>query len=180
MKKVLIALSISWGVFIHAQEMVDTDPQVLENEISKQEDDTIYTATSRVDNSGFLQTVGFDGAWKFDMNLERRKITLTGGSIVNKSSKPSNTIRLMVYLADKPFNLDNPDFIGNIYSVIDISALESNDKESGKVYDTSWASEEKLDKGTYYPYILLGEKNPNTGQFEVKDVKAFEKSITIS
>ncbi|MDD3771512.1 MAG: hypothetical protein RBT46_05075 [Weeksellaceae bacterium] len=178
MKKALVVASIGLGIFINAQTMT-TDYQETQTEVMPVQEDIIYSTTSRPDDSGFLQTVGFSGAWKFDMNLDKHKIILTGGALINQSNSSSNEIRLMVYLADKPFNLNNPEFIGEVYSVIDISALNAGQKESGQVYETSWASEKDPQKGIYYPYILLGEKNPKTDQFEVRDVKVFEKTITI-
>ncbi len=139
-----------------------------------------YTATSKVDNSGFQRTVGFDGAWKFDMNLGKREITLTGGTLNNKGQVASNPLRLMVYLAEKPFNVNNPEFIGNVYSVVDVNSIAPAEAKSGQAYVTSWASETNPPAGTYYPYILLGEQNAQTQEFEVKDVKVFENSITIT
>lgn len=140
----------------------------------------VYTATSIVKNSGFQRTVGFDGAWKFDMNLDQREIVLTGGVLSNKGEATSNPLRLMVYLAEKPFNLDNPEFIGTVYSSIDVQPIEAAGQKSGQSYITSWASETNPPAGTYYPYILLGEQNPSNQEFEVKDVKAFSNSFTIT
>ena len=149
-------------------------------EIVVRDSTTTHSATSKVNNSGFQRTVGFDGAWKFDMDLAARQITLTGGTLNNKGTASSNTLRLMVYLAEKPFNLNNPEFIGTVYSSVDIPALNAGDVQSGQTYTTAWASENNPPAGTYYPYILLGEQNPTTQEFEVKDVKAFDNSITIT
>lgn len=139
-----------------------------------------YTATSKVENSGFQRTVGFDGAWKFDMNLNSKEIVLTGGTLSNKGTTTSNNLRLMVYLAQKPFDLNNPEFIGEVYSVLDVNPVAAGDTKTGQAYVMNWASETNPAAGTYYPYILLGEQNPQTQEFEVKDVKAFDKSITIT
>ncbi len=149
-------------------------------EIVVKDTTTVYSATSKVNNSGFQRTVGFDGAWKFDMSLENRQITLTGGTLNNKGTATSNTLRLMVYLAPKPFDLNNPEFIGTVYSSLDFPGLAAGDVKSGQTYVTSWASETNPPAGTYYPYILLGEQNPTTQEFEVKDVKAFDNPITIT
>ncbi len=148
--------------------------------MNTERDTTVYTATSKVTNSGFQRTIGFDGAWKFDLNLENRQITLTGGTLNNKGEAASNALRLMVYLADKPFDLNNPEFIGNVYSVVDINPIAPAESKTGETYKTSWASETLPTTGTYYPYILLGEQNPQTQAFEVKDVKAFDNAITIT
>ena len=140
---------------------------------------TTYSATSKVNNSGFQRTVGFDGAWKFDMNLGKKEIILTGGTLNNKGQATSNPLRLMVYLAQKPFDLNNPEFIGTVYSSVDVPSLAAGDIKSGQSFVTSWASETNPPAGTYYPYILLGEQNPQTQEFEVRDVKAFDNAITI-
>lgn len=184
MKKVFLAAFLGFGIMVCAQVVEANDEVAVTDEaveiVEIEQEPVIYTTTSMVANSGFLQTVGFDGAWKLDMNLENNKIILTGGTLLNKAESESNNIRLMVYLAEKPFDLSNPEFIGTVYSVVDLEAIDANAKESGKTYETSWASESKPSSGKYYPYILLGEENEKTGQFEVKDVKAFENSITIS
>lgn len=139
----------------------------------------VYTATSQVENSGFQRTVGFDGAWKFDLDLDNREIVLTGGTLSNKGEAASNNLRLMVYLAEKPFDLNNPEFVGKVYSAIDVNPIGAGEVKSGQAYVTSWASETNPPAGTYYPYILLGEENPENQEFEVRDVKAFSNSITI-
>src|SRR5690606_1829668 len=108
-------------------------------EIVVRDTTTVYSATSKVNNSGFQRTVGFDGAWKFDMNIGNREITLTGGTLSNKGTATSNSLRLMVYLAQKPFDLNNPEFIGTVYSSVDIPGLAANDVKSGQTYVTSWA-----------------------------------------
>src|SRR5690606_37431370 len=138
-----------------------------------------YTATSKVDNSGFQRTVGLEGAWKFDMNVGERSIILTGGTLSNKGEATSDDLQLMVYLADKPFDVNNPQFIGEVYSVLELSPIAAGNSESGKTYTTTWASQTDPSSGTYYPYILLGEKNAETQEFEVKDVKVFENSVTL-
>ena len=184
MKKVFLAAFLGFGIMVSAQVTETNDEVIVTDEVAEvaevEQEPVIYSTTSMVANSGFLQTVGFDGAWKLDMNLDNNKIILTGGTLLNKAEKESNSIRLMVYLAEKPFDLNNPEFIGTVYSVVDLESLDANAKESGRTYETSWASETKPSNGQYYPYILLGEENASTGQFEVKDVKAFEKAITIS
>ncbi len=163
-----------------AAEKTEAEIALAEGKEIVVKDTTTYSATSKVNNSGFQRTVGFDGAWKFDMNLENKAITLTGGTLNNKGTATSNSLRLMVYLAPKPFDLNNPEFIGTVYSSVDIPGLAAGDVKSGQTYVTSWASETNPPAGTYYPYILLGEQNPTTQEFEVKDVKAFDDSITIT
>ena len=163
-----------------AAEKTEAEVALAEGKEIVVKDTATYSATSKVNNSGFQRTVGFDGAWKFDMNLGNREITLTGGTLSNKGTATSNSLRLMVYLAQKPFDLNNPEFIGTVYSSVDIPGLAANDVKSGQTYVTSWASETNPPAGTYYPYILLGEQNPTTQEFEVKDVKAFDNSITIT
>lgn len=140
----------------------------------------VYTATSKVENSGFQRTVGFDGAWKFDLDLAKREIVLTGGTLSNKGEATSNNLRLMVYLAQKPFDVNNPEFVGNVYSAIDVNPIAGGETKTGQAYVTLWASETNPPAGTYYPYILLGEQNPQNQEFEVKDVKAFDNPITIT
>ncbi|HLV23540.1 MAG TPA: hypothetical protein VKY36_02025 [Moheibacter sp.] len=148
-------------------------------EIVVRDTTSVYTATSKVENSGFQRTVGFDGAWKLDMDLDKKEIILTGGTLNNKGEVASNNLRLMVYLADKPFNLDNPEFIGNVYAVVDVMPIAAGESKSGQSYITSWASETVPTVGTYYPYILLGEQNPQNQEFEVRDVKPFANSIIV-
>lgn len=189
MKKVFLATFLGIGIMVNAQDAAQENVQTTQSNetvapavevVEEVAEPVIYSTTSKVENSGFLQTVGFDGAWKFDLNLDNKKIILTGGALVNKAASASNKIRLMVYLADKPFDLNNPQFIGKVYSVVDLESLGANVTESGQTYSTSWASETPLTAGKYYPYILLGEQNEKTGEFEVKDVKAFDKSVTLS
>lgn len=163
-----------------AAEKTEAEVALAEGKEIVVKDTTTYSATSKVNNSGFQRTVGFDGAWKFDMNLENREIKLTGGTISNKGTATSNALRLMVYLAPKAFDLNNPEFIGTVYSSLDIPAMNASDIQSGQTYITLWASETNPPAGTYYPYILLGEQNPTTQEFEVKDVKAFDNPITIT
>ena len=196
MKKVFLTAFLGFSFVLNAQETNNANENAKSEEIIEVVDiagdegaevvevkapkTEIQTVTSIVKNSGFLQTVGFDGAWKLDLDLDAKKIILTGGTLLNDAENESSKIRLMVYLAEKPFDLNNPEFIGNVYSVVDLDSLNAKEKESGKTYVTSWASESMPTTGKYYPYILLGEENASTGQFEVRDVKAFEKSLTIS
>lgn len=163
-----------------AAEKTEAEVALAEGKQIVVKDTTTYSATSKVNNSGFQRTVGFDGAWKFDMNLDNREIKLTGGTLSNKGTATSNPLRLMVYLAPKAFDLNNPEFIGTVYSSLDIPAMNASDIQSGQTYVTLWASETNPPAGTYYPYILLGEQNPTTQEFEVKDVKAFDNPITIT
>lgn len=163
-----------------AAEKTEAEVALAEGKEIVVKDTTTYSATSKVNNSGFQRTVGFEGAWKFDMNLENREIKLTGGTLSNKGTATSNALRLMVYLAPKAFDLNNPEFIGTVYSSLDIPAMNASDIQSGQTYITLWASETNPPAGTYYPYILLGEQNPTTQEFEVKDVKAFDNPITIT
>lgn len=148
-------------------------------EIVVRDTTAVYTATSQVQNSGFQRTVGFDGAWKFDMDLDNREIVITGGTLSNKGDAASNTLRLMVYLAEKPFSINNPEFIGTVYSSVDVTPLAPGEQKAGQAYVTAWATENNPAPGTYYPYILLGEQNPQTQEFEVRDVKPFENSIVV-
>lgn len=139
----------------------------------------VYTATSVADNSGFARTVGFDGIWKIDLNLDKKELVITGGTLNNKSQNTSNKLRLMVYFAEKPFDVKNPDLIGAVYSSIDVDPLEAGAKKAGQSYVTQVALETPPTPGKYYPYILLGEQNLQTQEFEVKDVKVFQEFVTL-
>ena len=72
---------------------------------------------------------------------------MKGGTIVNKDDSASEEIRMMVYLADQPFDLNNPQLIGEVYSYIDIDGLNANDKKTGEVYSTLWANNNKPESG---------------------------------
>lgn len=181
MKKLFFTLLSVSTIALSAQVANETVIESQSTEITQSQEPAVYSTTSKVENSGFLKTVGFEGAWKFELNLDSRKIILQGGSMVNKAEAPSEEIRMMVYLAEKPFDLENPEFIGEVYSFVDLDGLNANDKESGKTYSTLWANEKKPESGKkYYPYILLGEQNPETKEFEVRDIKTFDKFIEIS
>jgi len=140
---------------------------------------TVYSVTSIAENSGFARTVGFDGTWKVDLNLGKKELIITGGTLNNKAQSPSNKLRLMVYFAEKPFDVKNPELIGTVYSSIDLNPLEAGAKKVDQSYVTQVAVETPPAAGKYYPYILLGEQNPQTQEFEVKDVKVFQEFVTL-
>lgn len=148
-------------------------------EIVVQDSSAIYTSTSVADNSGFARTVGFDGVWKINLNLASNKLSINGGALKNQSDKSSNNLRLMVYYADKPFDVKNPELVGTVFSSIDVAPLTANETENNASFVAPVVLETPPVAGTYYPYILLGELNLDTNEYEVKDVKVFTQPVTI-
>lgn len=140
---------------------------------------TIYSAKSVAENSGFARTVGFDGVWKVDLNLEAKELVITGGSLNNKADNASGQLRLMVYFAEKTFDVNNPELIGTVFSSIDVAPLKAGANKVDQSYVTQVALETPPAAGKYYPYILLGEQNPQTQEFEVRDVKIFQEFVTL-
>ncbi len=138
-----------------------------------------YTAKSIAENSGFARTVGFDGIWKVDLNLEAKELVITGGNLNNKGDAASNKLRLMVYFAEKPFDVKNPELIGTVFSSTDLDPLEAGASKVDQSYVTQVALDTPPVAGKYYPYILLGEQNLQTQEFEVKDVKVFQEFVTL-
>lgn len=180
MKKLFFTLLGASTILLSAQIAKVTNYENKENIVQNQNPEVIST-TSVNETSNFLQTVGFEGQWTFEMDVNNSKITLKGGTIVNKDDSASEKIRMMVYLADQPFDLNNPQLIGEVYSYIDIDGLNANDKKTGEVYSTLWANSNKPESGKkYYPYILIGEQNPETNEFEVRDIKVFQNPIEVS
>ncbi len=180
MKKLFFTLLGASTILLSAQIAKVTNYENKENIVQNQNPEVIST-TSVSETSNFLQTVGFEGQWTFEMDVNNNKITLKGGTIVNKDDSASEEIRMMVYLADQPFDLNNPQLIGEVYSYIDIDGLNANDKKTGEVYSTLWANNNKPESGKkYYPYILIGEQNPETNEFEVRDIKVFQNPIEVS
>lgn len=180
MKKLFFTLLGASTILLSAQIAKVTNYENKENIVQNQNPEVIST-TSVSETSNFLQTVGFEGQWTFEMDVNNNKITLKGGTIVNKDDSASEEIRMMVYLADQPFDLNNPQLIGEVYSYIDIDGLNANDKKTGEVYSTLWANSNKPESGKkYYPYILIGEQNPETNEFEVRDIKVFQNPIEVS
>lgn len=180
MKKLFFTLLGASTILLSAQIAKVTNYENKENIVQNQNPEVIST-TSVSETSNFLQTVGFEGQWTFEMDVNNNKITLKGGTIVNKDDSASEKIRMMVYLADQPFDLNNPQLIGEVYSYIDIDGLNANDKKTGEVYSTLWANSNKPESGKkYYPYILIGEQNPETNEFEVRDIKVFQNPIEVS
>lgn len=180
MKKLFFTLLGASTILLSAQIAKVTNYENKENIVQNQNPEVIST-TSVNETSNFLQTVGFEGQWTFEMDVNNNKITLKGGTIVNKDDSASEEIRMMVYLADQPFDLNNPQLIGEVYSYIDIDGLNANDKKTGEVYSTLWANNNKPESGKkYYPYILIGEQNPETNEFEVRDIKVFQNPIEVS
>lgn len=180
MKKLFFTLLGASTILLSAQIAKVTNYENKENIVQNQNPEVV-SATSVSETSNFLQTVGFEGQWTFEMDVNNNKITLKGGTIVNKDDSASEEIRMMVYLADQPFDLNNPQLIGEVYSYIDIDGLNANDKKTGEVYSTLWANNNKPESGKkYYPYILIGEQNPETNEFEVRDIKVFQNPIEVS
>jgi hypothetical protein len=85
----------------------------------------------------------------------------------------------MVYYADKPFDVKNPELVGTVYSSIDIAPLAANEAKTKVSFIAPVALETPPAAGTYYPYILLGELNLQTNEYEVKDVKVFTQPVII-
>lgn len=180
MKKLFFTLLGASTILLSAQIAKVINYENKESIVQNQNPEVIST-TSVNETSNFLQTVGFEGQWTFEMDVNNSKITLKGGTIVNKDDSASEKIRMMVYLADQPFDLNNPQLIGEVYSYIDIDGLNANDKKTGEVYSTLWANSNKPESGKkYYPYILIGEQNPETNEFEVRDIKVFQNPIEVS
>ena len=148
-------------------------------EIVVQDSSAIYTSASVADNSGFARTVGFDGVWKINLNLASNELSINGGALKNQSDKSSNNLRLMVYYADKPFDVKNPELVGTVFSSIDVAPLTANETENNASFVAPVVLETPPAAGTYYPYILLGELNLETNEYEVKDVKVFTQPVTI-
>lgn len=139
----------------------------------------VYTATSVAENSGFGKTVAFDGVWKVDLYLTKNEMVVTGGSLQNLSDNPSNNLRLMVYYADREFDLQKPDLIGTVFSSTDIDPIPAKGKKDSQSFIIPVVLESRPTAGNYYPYLLLGELNPQTQQYEVKDVKVFKEFISL-
>ncbi|MET3732090.1 hypothetical protein [Moheibacter stercoris] len=133
---------------------------------------------SSATDAKFSPALGIEGNWELGMNPEQKEIILTGGTILNKSDVPTQKLRMMVYFADKGFSLEKPELIGNMYSFIDIDPIEAKGNKVEQSFITTWAIE-NMQPGTYYPYIILGEFNPQTNQFDLRDVKVFDNTITI-
>jgi hypothetical protein len=136
------------------------------------------TAMSSETDAKFSTTVGIEGSWKLDMNPAQKEIILTGGTILNKAETPTNKLRAMVYFAPSKFSLEKPELVGNMYSFIDIDPIFANGNKTEQSFITTWAVD-TMQPGTYYPYIILGELNPQTNEFELRDVKVFDNTVTI-
>lgn len=141
--------------------------------------DQIYTATSVAENSGFGQTVAFDGTWTVGLNLETREVTITGGTINNMQATPSGKLMLTVYYADKQFDTAKPEMIGQPFGQIEVQPLAANEKKTGQSYIAPLALETPPTTGNYYPYIVLGVQDQATNQFSVIDVKVFKEFISL-
>jgi hypothetical protein len=136
------------------------------------------TAMSSETDAKFSTNLGIEGSWKLDMNPANKEIILTGGTILNKVERPTNKLRAMVYFSPTPFSLEKPQLVGNMYSFIDIDPIEANGKKVEQSFITNWAID-NMQPGTYYPYIILGELNSQTNEFELRDVKVFDNTIVI-
>lgn len=139
----------------------------------------VYIATSVAENSGFGRTVAFDGVWKLDLDLEKREIVITGGTINNLQDVPSGKLMLTVYYADKMFDTAKPDMIGEPFGQIEVDALGAKEKKVGQSYIAPLALENPPVSGNYYPYIVLGVQDPATNQFSIIDVKVFKEFISL-
>lgn len=180
MKKLFFTLFSASTILLNAQIVKEINFDTNERIVQTQNPEILST-TSVSETSDFLQTVGFEGEWTFELDLNNSKITLKGGSIINKGEKSSEEIRMMVYLADTPFDLKNPQLVGEVYSYIDIDGLNANENITGQKYSTLWTNNKKPESGKkYYPYILIGEQNPETNEFEVRDIKVFINPIEVS
>ena len=205
MKRLILAAFIVLPIFMNAQEKPLTPKQAAQEnaatateeikvaqekseaelaleqgkEIVVKDTATVYSAQSMAENSGFARTVGFDGIWKVNLNLNAKELVITGGTLNNKGANASNNLRLMVYFADKPFDVKNPNLIGTVYSSTDVEPLAAGANKANQSYVTRLALENPPAAGTYYPYILLGEQNTDTQEYEVKDVKVFQNSVTL-
>lgn len=139
----------------------------------------VYSATSIAENSGFGRTVAFDGVWKVAMDLDKNELIITGGTIQNLTDKASNPLRMMVYYANAEFNTAKPDLIGTVFSSADVEAIPPKGKTVNQSYITKIALDSPPSAGKYYPYIVLGELNPQTQQYEVIDVKVFKEFVSL-
>lgn len=139
----------------------------------------VYSVKSVAESSGFGQALAFEGIWKIDLNLNKNEIVVTGGTMKNLTDKPSNNLRIMVYFADKEFNLQKPDLIGSEFLTSDIETIPAQGKKESQSFISEIKSATPMSPGKYYPYLLLGELNPQTQQYDVKDIKVFKEFISI-
>ncbi|SMC59995.1 hypothetical protein [Moheibacter sediminis] len=139
----------------------------------------VYSVKSVAENSGFGQALAFEGIWKVDLNLAKKEIVVTGGTMKNLTDKPSNNLRIMVYFADKEFDLQKPDLIGTEFLTSDIETIAAQGKKESQSFISELKIETPLPAGRYYPYLLLGELNPQTQQYDVKDIKVFKEFISL-
>lgn len=146
--------------------------------VKSQSQDGIITAVSSDKDAKFSTTLGIEGTWNLKMNPAQKEIVLTGGTILNKADASSQKLRMMVYFAPTPFSLEKPELIGNMYSFIDIDPIDAKGNKTEQSFITNWAIE-TMTPGTYYPYIILGELNPETNEFDLRDVKVFDQTVTI-
>lgn len=135
-------------------------------------------ALSSATDAKFSTTLGIEGPWQLGINPDEKEVILTGGTILNKADVPTQKLRMMVYFADKTFSLEKPELIGSLFSFVDIDPIDAKGNKVEQSFITNWAVE-NLQPGTYYPYIILGELNPQTNEFDLRDVKVFENTITI-
>src|SRR5690606_37899453 len=118
MKKLFFTLLGASTILLSAQIAKVTNYENKENIVQNQNQEVIST-TSINETSHLLQTVLLEGELTVEMDVNNSKNTLKGGTIVNKDDSASEKIRMMVYLADQPFDLNNPQLIGEVYSYID-------------------------------------------------------------
>lgn len=162
------------GEKTQAEEAIEQGKEIVVNDTAK-----LYSSTSVAENSGFARTVGFDGTWKIDLNLENKEIILTGGTLNNMDKAVSPKLLLTVYYADKKFDLKNPEMIGTPYGQIEVDPIEAGAKKEGQSYIIPLALETPPAAGNYIPYITLSSQDASTQQFGVIDVKLFNDPVAL-
>lgn len=145
----------------------------------QQNEPSKITTRSVAEESGLSKSVMFSGQWAVQYDFTNKEMVITGGTIKNAATAPSDKLRLMVYVSDKPFDLVNPEVVGTPLTSVDLEGLGASAQKENQSYVAPIVLESDLPSGTYYTYILLGEYNASIQNYEVKDVKVFKESISL-
>jgi len=137
------------------------------------------TAVSEASNSGIGTTVGLDGQWRMDLNQDKKEVILTGGEIFNKSKVSTHPLRLLIFFDTKAFDVQNPSLGGSMISIVDLDAVNAGEMKQKQSYVMSWVYDGNIPAGSYYPYLVLGQQNPETNNFELVDVKVFTTPVVV-
>lgn len=138
-----------------------------------------YKVQSGFMGSNFNHLVNFRGDWEFDYAPHHRLIYISGGEIINQRDTETEEMLLEVYLSENLWDIQNPRFEGHVYAETKIFPIEAMGEESERTYPTRWIAKTDPSPGIYYPNLVLSEKNTETGEFEVIDIKVFEQTIEI-